>query len=268
MARLLKTFEYGRCPNSYDLLKAVALLAMIIDHIGAYIFPDQPWLRLIGRVAMPLFLFLVGYSQTYRFDGWLLAGALVVLASQALNGVPILPLNILFAILLWRMLLGWLQHRHPAVLNDTVVLWVAMGVFYLSSVFVVEYGTIGLMWAVLGWYVRQGRDDRVTRCAWLFTALFWVLMQYVNFRFSFELGMLLTMAGILMALVLMQFSIQPTPLPAPHEKPSPTPLEAVVIFTARNTLLLYVLHVVALQVAGHALHPDIYGEAFVFYRFR
>ena len=34
-----------------SVLKWIAVLTMVIDHVGAILFPDQIWMRVIGRVA-------------------------------------------------------------------------------------------------------------------------------------------------------------------------------------------------------------------------
>lgn len=49
-----------------NFLKVVAFLSMIIDHIGAALFPSLIFLRLIGRIAYPIFAFSVaeGYFFT------------------------------------------------------------------------------------------------------------------------------------------------------------------------------------------------------------
>ncbi|ABE04776.1 F pilin acetylation protein TraX [Rickettsia bellii RML369-C] len=44
--------------NYQDLLKTLAIIAMIIDHIGLYLYPDLIILRIIGRTAMPVFCWL------------------------------------------------------------------------------------------------------------------------------------------------------------------------------------------------------------------
>lgn len=48
-----------------DILKVIAIITMIIDHIGYYLLPDNLWLRVIGRVAMPIFgiLFMEGLER-------------------------------------------------------------------------------------------------------------------------------------------------------------------------------------------------------------
>ncbi len=40
-------------------LKIIALILMTIDHIGDMIFPDVIWLRYIGRLSAPIFIFCV-----------------------------------------------------------------------------------------------------------------------------------------------------------------------------------------------------------------
>lgn len=50
---------------SGNVLKLIACAAMLIDHIGVFLFPDVLWLRLVGRVAMPLFAFTLAEGCFY-----------------------------------------------------------------------------------------------------------------------------------------------------------------------------------------------------------
>ena len=44
-------------------LKIIAMVIMVIDHIGAYLIPaSSPWylpLRILGRISFPIFAFLI-----------------------------------------------------------------------------------------------------------------------------------------------------------------------------------------------------------------
>ena len=49
--------------NNFEL-KVIALILMTIDHIGYYVFPEQIFLRYIGRISFPIFAFLM--VETYK----------------------------------------------------------------------------------------------------------------------------------------------------------------------------------------------------------
>ena len=46
-------------------LKLIALITMIIDHIGAVLFPQVKVLRMIGRLAFPIYAYLIGEGCIY-----------------------------------------------------------------------------------------------------------------------------------------------------------------------------------------------------------
>ena len=47
-------------------LKIIAMISMVFDHAGDLLFPGRPWMRFIGRIALPIFAFCVaeGYIHT------------------------------------------------------------------------------------------------------------------------------------------------------------------------------------------------------------
>ncbi len=54
-------------------LKIIAIITMLIDHIGAVLFPNIIIIRLIGRIAFPIFCFLIveGYFHTKNLRKYL-----------------------------------------------------------------------------------------------------------------------------------------------------------------------------------------------------
>ena len=48
------------------MLKIIAMISMVFDHVGDMFFPGLMWPRMIGRIAMPLFSFCIaeGYIHT------------------------------------------------------------------------------------------------------------------------------------------------------------------------------------------------------------
>ncbi len=78
----LDNSNHNRPANNYDFLKALAIIFMIIDHIGSYFYQDIELFRQIGRFAFPIFLFLVGYSEKYNTRYNLLFYGLVISLSH------------------------------------------------------------------------------------------------------------------------------------------------------------------------------------------
>lgn len=42
-----------------EILKLIACITMLIDHVGASLFPNELWIRMIGRLAFPIYCFLL-----------------------------------------------------------------------------------------------------------------------------------------------------------------------------------------------------------------
>lgn len=49
-------------------LKIIAITTMVIDHTGAVFFPEYPVLRMIGRLAFPIFAFLIAEGAYHTKD--------------------------------------------------------------------------------------------------------------------------------------------------------------------------------------------------------
>lgn len=71
--------------NRNDVLKLIAIITMLIDHIGFFFFPDEMLFRQIGRLSFPIFAYLltVGYQHTRNFNRYVLRLLKFALISQA-----------------------------------------------------------------------------------------------------------------------------------------------------------------------------------------
>lgn len=72
-------------------LKIIAMICMVSDHLGDNIFPEQTWMRILGRLALPLFAFCIseGYIHTKDKKKYLKRLVLFSLISE-------IPFNLLF----------------------------------------------------------------------------------------------------------------------------------------------------------------------------
>lgn len=84
-----------QCLDSFQL-KCIAIVSMALDHTGAVLYPSQIWLRCLGRIAFPIFCFLIveGFFHTHdvrRYMGRLGVFALIseIPYDLAFRGVPL-----------------------------------------------------------------------------------------------------------------------------------------------------------------------------------
>lgn len=54
--------------NRLEVVQWVAFIAMIVDHIGYIFSPDDLWLRMIGRVAFPMFSLVFAWRLAHILD--------------------------------------------------------------------------------------------------------------------------------------------------------------------------------------------------------
>ena len=62
-------------------LKIIALITMTIDHIGKLIFPQYRVLRVIGRLAFPIFAFMIAEGCKYTKSSKSYLASIVTLAA-------------------------------------------------------------------------------------------------------------------------------------------------------------------------------------------
>ena len=65
-------------------LKIIGIICMLLDHIGATLLPEVSILRIIGRLAFPIFVFLLveGYYHTKDINKYLLRLGIFALISE------------------------------------------------------------------------------------------------------------------------------------------------------------------------------------------
>ncbi len=195
--------------NSWDALKLLGLLLMLIDHTGHFFFPDQLWIRAICRGGMPIFLFLVGFAASYR-TRWdiIVIGALLSAYNIAIAGY-FLPLNFLLSIACCRLMLETRQDAEYRIRKPFE--WYIACVACIISVVFIQYGTIALLFALCG-YMRRFATDYTLRQRQLFWLLAFIthgVTQIAFAGFSLSDSVLMTVVMIPTALLLWRFEIRP-----------------------------------------------------------
>ena len=171
-------------------LKILAMVCMTIDHIGAALFPQAVWLRVIGRLAFPLFSYCIAEGCRYtrnkaRYFGSVFAcGAVCVIAFLPFGGFcgnALITLSL--SILLLYGVEAWKSSGKLRFLALTAAL---AAVFYLLCRTVyIDYGFAGVLLPV---YAAAGRI--------LWERVFADIPPVIGERLGFAIG-LLALAGVM-----------------------------------------------------------------------
>ncbi len=142
-----------------SFLKALALVIMLIDHLGASLLTGVPELRIIGRIAFPLYAWclVVGSVKTrspLRYGLRLLVMAVISqpLYMMALNHTWA-DMNILFTLLLALAAIQGIRARWFGS-----QFWAPALCFFVLNFLKVDYGWKGVLFILLLYLARESRS--------------------------------------------------------------------------------------------------------------
>lgn len=255
--------------DNSDWLKAAAIILVVVDHFGYFFVEDADWWSVFGRLAAPVFFFLMGYAQTRKVPlSWLGLGIiLTALESWNADWSWVAP-NILLSLALIRVVRPFVQSLAQKFG------WIAF-LFFVSALFLVlpvsaeiaDYGAEGWFWALFGFYQRMYVDNEsvsggnntaknlafplrgtvqktglMRMLACLVAAAIYVWQEQLEFSFALtQFSVFIVAVGVL-SVILCFFRRGPSRI-QPSE-----PLAGILHFTGRHTLEIY-----AIQLAGSEL---------------
>ena len=168
---------------SGNMLKIIAAITMTIDHIGYIFFPGQMLWRVIGRIAMPIYAYMVAEGCCYTrnklryFLSVLGLGLLCQTVYVAFAGgwELCMPVNFAISILLVSLLEQAVQRR--SVLWTLLFLVVLALVYLINESITIDYGFWGCMLPVFCCLPRLlGKQDH--HLAVLFLGFGMVVLSY------------------------------------------------------------------------------------------
>lgn len=146
--------------NSFTL-KWIAIITMLIDHIGSILFPDHLWLRFLGRLSFPIFCFLIveGYRHTHNFKKYVLRLFIFALITEPIYDWAFLDTywslkrqNVLLTFVLGLLMLYVYERvREPYKMFSLV------GFFVVAYFVKADYGIYGLLLILLLYLCFQNK---------------------------------------------------------------------------------------------------------------
>ena len=145
--------------TSYQL-KWIAIVTMLIDHIGAVLFPGEMILRYVGRISFPIFCFLLTEGVRYTRDirmYMLRLGGFAILSEipydLAFHGRVVDPRyqNVFFTLLLGVILTYLLEHSAEWPLKVVEILLVMAAADFLRT----DYSYKGILLIAVFYLMRE-----------------------------------------------------------------------------------------------------------------
>lgn len=137
--------------TSYHL-KLIAAFTMLLDHIGVIVYPEVEWLRVVGRISFPLFVWLLIQGERYTKNVWkygLRLGLLGAIAQPIYQfAFETSQLNVLFHLLVGLVCLR-VTRAKPTL---SIFVWILAAV--ATELLNISYGSYGIALLLLFRYYR------------------------------------------------------------------------------------------------------------------
>ncbi|NOU95934.1 conjugal transfer protein TraX [Paenibacillus sp. LMG 31456] len=138
-----------------ELLQIVAMLTMLIDHMGVVWFPEQWGLRIIGRISFPLYAFGIvqGYLHSGDVKGYIRRIGLLALISELpfIMAFNIWKVNVIGTFFICIMTL-YLLDRFGSKIGKTLVLCASTAILIWIPA---DYGLYALLLILIYRYVSS-----------------------------------------------------------------------------------------------------------------
>lgn len=136
------------------MMQWIAMITMLIDHIGAVFYPQVDELRIIGRIAFPIYAFAVyiGYKHTRNVQKYIWRLFWIAVLSQVpfMAAFNHLSLNVVWT--LWSSLLVLLVlDKLP---NRLLGIPIVIGAGIIMEITAMDYGMYGLLLVLLFRYFQ------------------------------------------------------------------------------------------------------------------
>lgn len=150
---------------SSNTLKIIAAVTMFIDHMGMLLFPDILIFRIVGRIAFPIYAFMIAEGCKYTRNRLKYFAHLAGLAAVCqivyflFDGSTFMCVLVTFSL---SVIMIEALNRLKAAPNarNTVIFTVAVaGVYILNRVFDIDYGFWGCMLPVFASFFHGTKYD-------------------------------------------------------------------------------------------------------------
>ena len=169
-------------------LKMIAIISMLVDHIGYIFFPNAMIFRIIGRLSFPIFTYVLaeGFVYTKDVKKYLLRLGVFALLSEipfdlAFTGkvFEFSHQNIFFTLFFGVLMLYTMSRMKNIVIQYATVLVTIFVCQFLHT----DYSSIGVLLVFVFYVFRQRKVEKLLIAGFIFFALTGGLQLYALLAF-------------------------------------------------------------------------------------
>jgi hypothetical protein len=139
------------------MIKIIAIITMLLDHIGQVFFPNVEVFTIIGRFALPLFAWGIakGFKRTRNFKMYTIRLFVLAVISQYPHDLLFKSdyLNICFTLLAGLLVLK----LYEAKINYLLKILAILGILAIAHSMYFEYGIYGIA-LIVTFYIFEGKQ--------------------------------------------------------------------------------------------------------------
>ncbi len=150
------------------MYETIAMVTMLLDHIGLIFYPETIYLRIIGRLAMPLYTYMIvkGELHTTNKTNYFLRLLIIAIISQIpyafINTTGKLNIVFIFCLLVipikntklkipWYIIVSLFAHRYISYGYYAVILYL---IYKADTYQLAKHTLLNLVFIPLGWTIQ------------------------------------------------------------------------------------------------------------------
>ena len=167
------------------MIELVAVVSMIIDHVGFVFFPEMIIFQIIGRLSFPLYAYLIalGYSRTKNSIIYFFRVLVLAIVSQWFFNYLISPIKLNVCFTLSFSIISLIVFELNKI-NKALKMFLYILILFFSLLLGCEYGSYGILLVLLFHLYIKNQHDKTYKIYAITSIIFLIIVSMFVFSFS------------------------------------------------------------------------------------
>ena len=167
------------------MIELVAVVSMIIDHVGFVFFPEMIIFQIIGRLSFPLYAYLIalGYSRTKNSIIYFFRVLVLAIVSQWFFNYLISPIKLNVCFTLSFSIISLIVFESNRI-NKVLKLFLYILILFLALLLGCEYGSYGILLVLLFHLYIRNQHDKTYKIYAITSIILLIIVSMFVFSFS------------------------------------------------------------------------------------